>query len=159
VTAPATATLIIESSAGSVTQQIDCNPLRVTSLTDRNGCGTFRGAIAAAGAATGTGADKTVVLALASGSVISLTSGITLPVGVGLTTLPALSCGANGPEITIAAANGASTGDGLTLTDNNAVYGIWVRGFSGRQIVTSGSGSGSGSGLGNILSCVRATKS
>jgi YVTN family beta-propeller protein len=140
-----------EGSAGSVTQQVDCNPLRVTSLTDGTGCGTFRGAIAAAGAATGTGADKTVVLAVASGSVISLTSGITLPVGVGLTTLPALSCGANGPEITIAAANGVSTGDGLTLTGNNNVYGIWVRGFSGRQIVTSG--------LGNILSCVRATKS
>jgi YVTN family beta-propeller protein len=133
-------------SSGSVSQQIDCNPLRVTSLAEGTGCGTLRGAIAAAGAGT----DKTVSIAVASGSVISLTSGITLPVGVTLTTLPTTTCGANGPGITIAA-NGVSTGDGLTLTGNNTVYGIWVRGFSGRQIVNSG--------LGNILSCVRATKS
>jgi hypothetical protein len=118
-----------------------CDPLVVTSTADDGNCGTLR--VAANTATSG----QSITVTLAAGSTISLTTGITLSNGVTLTTNT--GCGLAGPEITVQ----GGTGDGLTLSGNNTVAGLWIRGFSGRQVVASSTGNGK-----TVLQCVRATK-
>ena len=62
------------SISATLTQTITCNPLLVNSTADDNSCGTLRRAVLTAS----TGPTKTITISLTAGSVISLTSGLTL---------------------------------------------------------------------------------
>jgi uncharacterized delta-60 repeat protein len=121
-----------------------CNALQVTSGADDGSCGTLRTALGVAGG----GANKQVTINLAAGSVITLTSGLNLAAGVSITTTA--GC-ATGPAITLKG-SGNSSGNGLTLSSGNSVYGLWIKGFSSQQIVAP-------SGGGNTLRCVKSSKS
>lgn len=122
-----------------------CNPLIVSKTSADGSCGTLDRALQKV---TEPNSAKTILIALTSGAVITRTTGITLNPGVSLTTSPA--CGVNGPTITIQG-EGSSSGDGLTLSNNNSISGLWVRGFSARQIVAPLGGN-------NHLVCTKITK-
>jgi protocatechuate 3,4-dioxygenase beta subunit len=132
-------------AAFSLTNVASCNPLVVTSNLDDGSCGTLRTALSTAS----TGASKQVTITLSAGSVITLTSGLNLATGVSITTTA--TCTASGPAITIKG-TGNNSGNGLTLSSGNSIYGLWVRGFSDKQIVAPSAG-------GNTLRCVKSTKS
>ena len=125
-----------------VARLLVCDPLKVTSNADDGSCGTLRVAVTAAPG----GSTKTVTINLAAGSVINLTSGLTVS-GVNITTTA--GCG-NTPIIL--AGSGANSGNGLTLSGTNTLTNLWVRGFSGQQIVAS-------NGSHTIMQCIKATKS
>ena len=123
-----------------------CDPLQVTSTVDGTGCGTLRGALTAA--VLQGSSPVTVTLNLAPGSVISMTTGITLTDGVNL--VSAASCG-NGAPIVLQGV-GANSGVGLTAAKNNFIQNIWIRGFSGTQLLAP-------TGSHAVLKCVKASKS
>jgi hypothetical protein len=129
----------------NLTNLSDCNPLEVKFDMDDNTCGTLRYALSVAGA--NSPGNKTVTITLAAGSVITVSDTITIPPGVEVTTTG--GCMDNQPPIVIQA-SGNNSGDGLILSGDNSVYEVWVKGFSGRQIVASGGR--------NVLQCVRASK-
>jgi uncharacterized delta-60 repeat protein len=139
VTATVSGVIAIAPANFVLTNLAACNPLVVTSNLDDGSCGTLRQAVATATSG------QTITVTLAAGSTISLTTGLTLTSGVTLTTTA--GCSASGPAITLQ----GGTGNGLTLSSNNNVYGIWVRGFSGKQLVAPAGG--------NTLRCVKSTKS
>lgn len=136
---------LIASSSSPVTQVVTaCSlPLLVTSNADDGTCGTLRSEVASA-----TNGEN-ITITLAADSVISLTSGTGLIVPHGATIHTTAACDANGPTITIQGV-GPSSGDGLVLSGQNSLYNLWIRGFTGRQLVALGGG--------NSLSCIRATK-
>jgi hypothetical protein len=143
-TVSATVNGVASSANFSLTNLPECDPLVVTSNLDNGSCGTLRTALNTASS----GASKQVTITLAAGSAITLTTGLTLTTGVSITTTA--GC-ATGPAITLQG-SGNSSGNGLTLSSGNSVYGLWIRGFSGQQIVVP-------SGGGNTLRCVKTTKS
>jgi YVTN family beta-propeller protein len=114
----------------------NCDPVIVTLTGDGNQCGTLRYAVAAASNTP----TKTVTLNLSTGSVISLSSELTLTGG--LTLITTLPCGTNPPIII------DSNGAKITLTDNsNSLYGLWLR--NSQLVIQSG---------GNKLNCVRVSR-
>jgi hypothetical protein len=145
----ATAGGISSPASFSLTNLTACNPLLVTSLLDDGSCGTLRTALVAASASP----TKTVTISLSAGSVISLSSGLTLTNGVAITTTA--QCGVDAgnsllPPVTLQGL-GTASGNGLTLAGNNNLYGLWVRGFSGVQIHAP-------AGSSTKMQCVRASK-
>ena len=136
-------------SLGTTTQVVNCTSLTVTSTADNGSCGSLRTSLLQAAASQAP--TQTITISLTAGSVISLTTGVTIPKGVKLTTQPAANCGTNPPVIL--QGTGASSGVGVTLGGNNNLYGLWIRGFSGTQLVAP-----PGHG-GNVLQCVKASKS
>ncbi|HEX2911284.1 MAG TPA: Ig-like domain repeat protein [Chloroflexia bacterium] len=131
-----------------------CNPLQVTSNLDDGSCGTLRQALTFAGNSADPGS-KTVTITLTSGSIISLTSGLTVPDGVSVTTTAA--CGSDQgrmlPPITLQG-SGNNSGVGLTLaasSQSRQLFGLWVRGFSGQQISAP-------PGSQVVMKCVRVSK-
>lgn len=143
-TVSATVNGVASSANFSLTNLPECDPLVVTSNLDDGSCGTLRTALNTASS----GASKQVTITLSAGSAITLTTGLTLTTGVSITTTA--GC-ATGPAITLQG-SGNSSGNGLTLSSGNSVYGLWIKGFSGQQIVAP-------SGGGNLLRCLKATKS
>jgi hypothetical protein len=146
----ATVTVTATSGAGAVANSPfsipvtltvgQCSANTVNSTSDGLSCGTLRYAVA--NSAPG----ATITVTLAAGSTINLTGTLT----IANRTLVG-SCGGSGPGITL---NGSgapgSAVDGLVISGGTELRGLWVRGFSGRQIVAS-----AGS---NKLNCVRASK-
>lgn len=111
----------------------------VSKTIDDYTCGTLRYALNVAGS----GSQKIVTIALASGSTISLSSGLIVPAGVTLNG----SCSNNSPAITLN--GGGAAGNGLTLSGDDIINGINVIGFSGYQIYSQPSSGGF-----NNLTCV-----
>ncbi len=119
-----------------------CNDFVVSKTNDDGSCGTLRYALNIAGS----GSQKTVTIALASGATISLSNGLTIPSGVTLNGI----CTNNSPTITLN--GGGAGGNGLTLSGDDNINGINVTGFSGYQIFSQ-----PGSGGFNNLTCVSST--
>ena len=94
------------------------------------------------------------MISLTAGSVISLTQGLTLTSDITITTTAA--CGSDAqnpgmPPIQIVGV-GASSGNGITTGANNHLNNLWIRQFSGTQLVSP-------LGASAVLKCVRASKS
>jgi YVTN family beta-propeller protein len=131
------------SVSNSLTQIVKgpCDPLQITSSADDGSCGTLRHALSTASSG------DTITITLSAGSTISLSNGSGLNLASDVSLITTAPCGANGPAITIQ----GSTGEGLTLSSGNSVYGIWIRGFSDRQLIVPAGGK-------NTLHCVKVSK-
>lgn len=118
------------SNALTFTVTTACNPLVVTSATD-NGTGTICGTFSYALANATTG--NTITFGLTGGNSITFSGALTKNVPNGVTI--------DGGSVSGIVLNGAGVAtDGLQLSGNNTVRNITLTGFTGRGIVTLGTG-------------------
>jgi hypothetical protein len=111
-----------------------CEALLVTKNTD-DGTGTLCGTLSYALAQPVTTTNAyTITFALTTTSTITFTGELQFAAKAGVT----IDGGINAEPITLSG-NGVP-GDGLRLSGGNRLYNLTVRGFSGRQIVTYGTG-------------------
>ena len=141
----------ITASVGGVvshfwlTNLAPCTQIVVTSTLDDGSCGTLRNAIAVAEDANN---NRIVTIDLPAGSIITLTNGLTLTGSTSIETTA--SCGAVPPIIIQGI--GTESGNGILIQGNNKLSGLWIRGFSGTQLVAP-------TNYHATLKCVKTSKS
>ncbi|MBN9390444.1 MAG: proprotein convertase P-domain-containing protein [Chloroflexi bacterium] len=126
-----------------------CVPLVVTQTSDgpSSTCGYLRYALAQASMTSPKGA---VSLAYTSGQTLTLTTSLSVPVGVSINGF----CTASGPGVTIA---GTGTGDVVSLNGSSSLYGLFIKGFGGPVVAQFQAFSGGTSA--NKMACSKISKS